>query len=311
MKYTPTIISGVAALILVWLGVASLGSCGKAGRDNVPRTVRQFVPEQVAGWQVQDEVLAYGRRTIFDYIDGAGEVYLSFGFRDVTVFRYLREGSPEITVEIFDMGTAEDAYGVFSHSREYLESNLGSDFASRGGVACFWQDRYYVCVVCYEQTEDAGEALMELARGIKERLPEERSRPGLVEILPDDGLVPNSVRFFHLHSSLNYHYYVARENLLQMSPDTRAVMARYAPGTTFLLCVEYPNEEDASEGYRGFLEGYLPEADGKGPVPTENGKWTAADVQGRYVLAVFDADSEEQATQLIENLAARLAQYTE
>ncbi len=297
--------------MLVWLGVASLVSCDKTERDNVPFTPRQFVPEQVAGWQVRDEVLTYGRRTIFDYMDGAGEVYLSFGFREVAVFRFVREDSPDITVEIFDMRSAEDAYGVFSYARESEETGIGQAYEYRGSVLCFWQDRYYVCVVCYEQNDDTREVLLTLAREIGERLPNEGSRPGLVGVMPDEGLVPHSERYFHLHSTLNYHYFVARENLLQMSPDTRAVMARFAPGTTFLLCVEYPNEEDARAGYRGFMEGYLPEAEGFRPIQTEDSKWTAAKGQGRYVLTVFDAESEEQATRLIEKLAARLAQNTE
>jgi len=310
MKYTSKTATGATALVLLWLVVACLVSCDNEERDNMARNNSLLVPEQVAGWQLQDEVSTFDRRSIFDYIDGAGEVYLSFSFRDVAVYKFQREGFPEITAEIFDMGSAEDAYGVFSYAREFDEPGIGQAFEYRGSILCFWQDRYYVCVTCYEQTDDTKEVLPTLAREIGRRLPDEGSRPGLIEVLPADGLVPHSERFFHLHSTLNYHFFVARENLLQMSPDTRAVMACYTPGTIFLLCVEYPDKQKAGEGYRGFMEGYLTEAKGERPVQTEDGKWTAARLQDRFVTVIFDATSEDQAAGLLENLETRLVENT-
>ncbi len=297
--------------MLACLGAMSLVSCDNAERGKMARGDSQFVPSQVAGWQLDEEVRRFDRRSIFDFIDGAGEVYLSFTFHDVSVHTYQREGFPEITAEVFDMGSAEDAYGVFSYARESEERGIGRAYEYRGSVLCFWQDRYYVCVTCYEQTEDTREVLLTLAREISDRLPDEGQRPALISVLPEEKMVRHSERYFHLHSSLNYHYFVARENLLKMSPDIRAVMARYAPGTTHLLCVEYPDASTADEGYSGFMRGYLPEAENQKPVETEDGLWTSARLQDCLVVVVFDATSSEHADLLMENLGRQLIDYTE
>jgi hypothetical protein len=282
-------------------------SCDKGEKGDVAN--REFVPEEVAGWRLQDEVRTFDRRSIFDYIDGAGEVYLSFDFKDVLVYSYQREDSPEITAEIFDMGKAEDAYGVFTYARESEASGIGRAYEYRGSVLCFWQDRFYVCVTCYEQTDETREVLPDLARDIANRLPDSGSRPELVDVLPEDERIPHSERFFHLHSSLNYHYFVARENLLNMSSETRAVMARYASGSVRLLCVQYPDSASATEGFQGFMTSYLPESNDQKPVQMENDLWTAAGIKGRYVMVVFDTISEDQALRLLDNLDARLAEF--
>lgn len=299
----------MTVILLAGLSLIGLVSCDPEENQGVAN--RQFVPPNVAGWEVQDSVRTFDRRTIFDYIDGAGEVYLSYGFRDVTVHRFLREGSPEITVEIFDMGSAEDAYGVFTYARESESEGIGQAYEYRGSVLCFWQDRFYVCVTCYEQTAETKEVLPELARQIAERLPDDGSRPPLIDVLPAEQRVEHSERFFHLHSSLNYHYFVARENLLNMGPETRAVMARYTPGSVRLLCVQYPEATAASAGFQGFADGFLPESETGAPVPMENGLWTGARLIDRFVVVVFDATGEEQANNLLDSAEANVSTSTQ
>jgi len=39
--------------------------------------MRRFLPEDFQGWTLSDSVQVYDRETIFDFINGAGEVYLS------------------------------------------------------------------------------------------------------------------------------------------------------------------------------------------------------------------------------------------
>ena len=77
-----------------------------------------LLPERIGDRVRQDSSLTYDREAIFDYINGAGEVYRSYAFRDVLVARYARDSGDEVTVELFDMGLTEDAYGVFSYARE-------------------------------------------------------------------------------------------------------------------------------------------------------------------------------------------------
>jgi hypothetical protein len=175
-------------------------------------------------------------------------------------------------------------------------------------VLCFWQDRYYVCVASDERTEDSDQNVMAVARAISERLPPVSTPPDLLSLLPDAGRVAFSERFFHLHQSLNYHYYLARENILNLSTDTDAVLARYAPGSTYLLVVEYGGEGDAVAAASSFKQGYLPDSGDSGTMQTENGKFTSYEQRDRYVVVVLDAESQATANDLRQAAVTRINQ---
>ncbi|MCJ7628218.1 MAG: hypothetical protein MUO50_07495, partial [Longimicrobiales bacterium] len=87
-----------------------------------------LLPKTIGEWVKQDAPLTYDRETIFDYINGAGEVYRSYAFSHVLVDRYERSGAQDqgVTVELFDMGNPEDAFGVFSYAREQEEAGIGA-----------------------------------------------------------------------------------------------------------------------------------------------------------------------------------------
>ncbi|MGD2151794.1 MAG: hypothetical protein PVG79_00910 [Gemmatimonadales bacterium] len=263
-------------------------------------TVDEFVPKHIGSWTRSDSAVAYDRETIFDYIDGAGEVYRSYGFDRVNVVVYTNPAGPDITVELFDMGDPADAYGVFTYSREREESGIGGGYEQRGRVLCFWQDRYYVCVASEERDADSDRAIRDVAHAVSERLPPASPPPDLVSMLPSEGLVPFSQRFFHLHQSLNYHYYLARENILELTEETDAVLARYAPGSTYLLLVRYANGTEAATALSSFRQGYLPDAGASRTVETENGAFLSYGRRGRFLVVVLDAVSEDAAEGLLQ-----------
>jgi hypothetical protein len=266
----------------------------------------QLLPERIDTWTRQDSAVIYDRETIFDYINGAGEVYRSYAFGQVAVAAYSSSAAPDITVELFDMGNAADAYGVFSYAREQEEVGIGGGYEHKGRVLCFWQDRFYVCVALEESTPQPAAVLLDFARTVSGHLPPVSDPPDLVAMLPSEGRVPFSERFFHLHQSLNYHYYVARDNLLNLSAETDAVLARYEPGATYLLIVRYETERAAVRALSSFSQQYLPDAGGFETVETENGKFVSHRSQDRFVVVVLDADSESAASSLLEATVAKI-----
>lgn len=287
-----------------------LSVCSKSGEDKSSVTMRQSVPQEILGWKLQDATETYDRETIFDYMNGAGEVYRSYDFQNVIVFRFTKENNPEITVEIFDMGTPEDAYGVFSHARESEETGIGQSYEYRGSLLCFWQANFFVCVLAEKQTPETKEAVFALAGKIDRRLPSSGGRPELAKYLPEKNLIPQSVRYLHIHPSLNYHYFLAEQNILNLNHNTDAVLARYEPGETYLLAVKYPTDRLAENGYRSFLDNYIPEGRETGIAEIDEGKWVTAKFEQTYIIIVLDASTEEEATGLIEAFRSKLSDKT-
>jgi hypothetical protein len=298
VKYMLLILAAVPAALLVT-------GCGKS-QERAAAKMEDMAPQEINGWKATEKPEAFDRQTIFNYIDGAGEVYLAYNFAEVMVFHYSKPDNPDMTAEIFDMGSPEDAYGVFSHSRESEEPGIGHGYEYRSGVLFFWKGKYYVSAVADKETSESKEAVIALAKDIAGRIPEMGSRPKLVDVLPQDGLIPFSVRYFHVHSILNYHYFLSEENVLKLSKSTRAVLAQYQPGTTYLLCVEYPDEAAAADASVNFTSHYIPEANENGSAQTEEGKWTEIQVEGKYVIVVLDAPDEQSGQDLVAACAVNV-----
>ncbi len=299
----------VAAGILFAAFLLLLGCGGQSdiGGDNMT----SFLPEQVAGWTAESEPERYDTIGIYDYMNGAGEIYRMYDYQDMIVQRYTKPDAPPITVEIFDMGKPEDAYGVFSHSREKEHTSPGGGAEIYSGTVVFWKGRYLVSVVAEMESSETKPAVLEIADAIAARIEGDVAKPALVRVLPSGGLQVHSVRFFHLHTSLNYHYYISSENILNLSPETDAVMGKYEPGDAHVLIVQYPSESDVPVAKRSLIENYAPEAvsDGFAEIDSEN--WVGIDSQSNYLIAVLDAPSRNMAVDQIEKAKAKLTTIDE
>jgi hypothetical protein len=267
-----------------------------------------LLPEQISTWTRSEDPITYDRETIFDYINGAGEVYRSYAFSQVAVAAYASPDGPDITVELFDMGNAPDAYGVFSYAREQEEYGIGAGYEHKGRVLCFWQDRYYACLASEAVNADTGSVLMDVARTVSQQLPPPSAPPDLVRKLPEEGRVAYSDRFFHVQQSLNYHYYLARDNVLNLGPDTDVVLARYDPGTTYVLIARYGSERDAAGALASFRQGYLSDSGDTDIAVTENGRFVSSRQITRHVVVVLDAVAESSAATLLQKTADRLTE---
>lgn len=72
------------------------------------------------GFASADSVFVFGTRerplrdgTVFDYIDGGALVYLRHGLLEITHAVYRNSGNVSITLDVYDMGSPEDAVAAF------------------------------------------------------------------------------------------------------------------------------------------------------------------------------------------------------
>jgi hypothetical protein len=88
-------------------------------------TLAEALDRQVGAWTATGQDGTYDGETIYDYIDGAGEVYRAYNMRGCLSRRYAAAGEPDIVLDIFDMGSSEDAFGVFTHDRDGSPADVG------------------------------------------------------------------------------------------------------------------------------------------------------------------------------------------
>jgi hypothetical protein len=270
-----------------------------------PKRLASMIPSTI-GPYVSEADQTFDAETIFDYIDGAGEVYRSYNMKFLVARRFHKDGKPDIVVDAFDMGAAADAFGVFTHDLEGEEAGIGQGSRYQAGLLSLWKDRYFLSVYAEEETAETRELVLELGRRIAGAVPGEGAKPALLGLLPAAGLDSGRVRFFHNFSVLNYHYFVADTNILLLDQTTAAVLASYGSkgsGVT-LLVVAYADGGAAAKAKESFARAYMPEAGGVGTVKTENGKWSAVRVRDRLVAIVFDGATEAAASALLDQVGA-------
>lgn len=237
-----------AAYILVCGGVMAC-SGGGPPEDAIER-VRASLPKEVAGWKAAGDDEMFDNESIFSYIDGQAEVYLAYGMTRCLARRYAGpQGEPDIVVDLFELASPADAYGVFTHDRDGEDIDVGQGALLRPGWLSFWKGPFFGSVYAEGESEASAAAVEALARAAADAIPFQGEAPGLVSLLPSEGLDQRSVRFLHRWEILNSALYVAGDNIFGLSADTDAALGAYrrGDGEAWLLLVEYPDEARAQE----------------------------------------------------------------
>jgi hypothetical protein len=270
--------------------------------------VGRALPDSIGGWKKTGAPSLHGPTTLSDYIDGGAELYLSYNFKGALSQKYKGAGPDEIAVDVFDMGSSYDAFGVFAHSREALSNLVGQGSEYAAGLLTFWKDRYYVSILAYPETPAKKEIVLSLGRAIAGAIPREGALPPILEQLPPVGLAPESVRYFHHHIWLNSFQFVSNDNVLDIAHDTPAALGSYKRDGSgiVLLVVQYPTParaEAAAARFRkdvlgGAVDGVQQQKSGKGV------RWTAVQRRTSLVAVVFNAHSAEAARAMFAKIGS-------
>jgi len=269
-----------------------------------------FLPLEVAGWKWDGKKTEYNSKTVFKYMDGAAELYLAYGFENLTVRRFEKSNQPPITFELYEMASSEDAYGVFSfeHQDEDVGIGQGSEFG--GGLLRFWKGKYFISIYAEGEGMEVESGILKIGRTAADSIPLMGPEPKLVGFIPgkDFGLVAMSLRYLKSHVLLNQRFFIAHQNILNLNRKTEAILAQYLQDKqkTQLLLIRYRDSKGAGDAYRSFMKGFLPDAGRKDRLRTEDGKWTFARQRNEFVLIVFGAPTEAAAEALLKATEEKL-----
>jgi hypothetical protein len=277
-------------------------SASSADKDGKKMEMKRLLPLKVGSYQSDGKDESYDRNTTFRYMDGAAELYRSYAFKLLMVRRYLKAGQPPIIVEVFDMGSSEDAFGVFSYEAQDEEVGVGQGSDYGGGLLRVWKGKYFFNVYAEQEAPSIKQDLLEMGKAIAKSIKIEGHKPKLMNDLPKEGLIERSIRYFHLSHHLNHHYFLSHENILRLGAQTNAVLASYSSpteGKFFLLLIQYSTQKLAKEALQSFVKAYMPDSS-SGVIKTENGRWAVSRVHQKYLIVSFDAPLQERGETLIQ-----------
>ena len=298
------------------------------------------LPRTVGAWTRPESPQLINSNNIFKYMNGAGELYLSYRFRRLDVFDYVSDSQENILVELYHMETSDDAFGLLSLDWGGEPIKLGESATIRtipslttpvralygAGLLRIWSDNLYARVMAVHETPATQKAVLALGQAIAKN----RKNPPEPEVLNILPLLVGSawkirkdrMNFFHSYLVLNSIYYVSHENILDLDLSTEAVFAPYEQISNpegreriqFLL-VKYQNQDRALKALHHFHDAYLPEHEknfiagstSKNPslFKLEDG-WLAYKRIGKYITIVFESPDEKSAKIILEKIQPNL-----
>ncbi|MCX6572068.1 MAG: hypothetical protein NT006_11745 [Candidatus Aminicenantes bacterium] len=267
------------------------------------------IPKQVLDWKASGQDAVYDRKTLYDYMDGGAEVYLAFDFREVFVRKYADASENELNLDIYDMGSPAEAFGMFSCDRQDPEAGIGQGSEYGPGLLRFWRGRYFVSITVSGNEEKAEKAVLMIGKAVAPLLGPDGALPDMIKLLPSAGLQAERTAYFHNHVHLSNRYFVASENILNLDERTECLFAEYrseSGESALLLVVRYPDAAITRAAAASFLKSFLPRADADGAALTENKKWSMIKTRENLLAVVFEASSKESAGRLAEAIVRPL-----
>jgi len=238
------------------------------------------------------------------------EICLAYDFRKLTVQEYAKSGRPGIVVEIYEMDSAEDAFGLFSYDRKGEPASVGNESLYGLNVLRFWKGKVFVRLSLEKETPEAKKAVFALADKIAAVLPKEGMKPKIAVCFPSIDLFPNSLHYFHKQVALNAFLYFGDENILELNAKTEAAIAQFVPDgqkVRALICL-YPGPEDARRAFRAVLAKFFGGAADKGTTivkKMDKDRYGSARLMERLIIFISDAKDRKTGEVLADRIAKK------
>lgn len=170
---------------------------GMGTEEDSSPPLKSLLPE-LNYWKITEQPAFYLPENLFEYINGAAEIYLAYDFKELAVAQYGQEESEvSVGVEIYEMSNATNAFGIYSVER-FPDNNfipIGVQGYVEEGTLNLLIGQYYVKLLCFEGGEQSEEYLRLFAKAIIEKSQGKTDFPVLIKHFPMKGMIPNSEKF--------------------------------------------------------------------------------------------------------------------
>lgn len=159
---------------------------------------QEIVFPSLNGYKLKTDYPVYGAENLWDFIDGAADAYLSYGFTDLHVAEY-KKGRAVIKLEIYKLRDHTNAFGIYSAERSPSSRfmNLGAQGYTAGGAINFFKGPYYVKIRTYSGKEKVLQSAQSLATRVSGMLAGEETMPSTVSQFPASGRKPNEETYIN------------------------------------------------------------------------------------------------------------------
>ncbi|MBC7350089.1 MAG: hypothetical protein H5U05_08975 [Candidatus Aminicenantes bacterium] len=288
------------------------------------------LPESIDGWKLTGPPQKVTRETIFDYMDGGGELYLAYRFNQLLVWHYQaqKENEEEILVEVYEMQHPDEAFGLLSldwtgeaiRLNEKLsplaENPICPPYTALYGEGLLRArvDNLYLRLLAPRETAEIKETILKIGNTIAAR-GSQPTTPEMLKVLkpkPSSGwqVKKDRTSYFHSHLILNSLHYLSHENILLLGPDCEGLYTEWVRTKTGqasrMMVIKYQDNQKASQALADFVCAYLPDkaeltGEPEKAIQVEDG-WLGWKLAKNYLALIFEAPDEISVKELFSRL---------
>ena len=217
---------------------------------------------ELLGWIQSRAPSTYEGKTLYRDRATSPDLYYAYGFeRQVEVeYETPRFGSkPLILLEIFDMGTPENAFGIY-HFHTYPRMKfewVGSKAMLSGGYLRFSKGKYFVQIEGYEFATGIREGMIALAKAVAAQIKDPPPEPQILALLPNNKRIHGSTKLFRSNWTLSQIYSTLPANVPQLTDTALGISAHYQnnPDSTnwmdaqIVFIIRFPDTATAESAY--------------------------------------------------------------
>lgn len=161
---------------------------------------------ELSGYKKVTNYPVFTPDNLWDFINGAADNYLAYGFVDLHVAEY-KKGKNVIKLEVYQHKNDIMAFGIYSFERlpSFRFINLGAQGYSADGSINFFKSRYYVKIKTYSKSEKTLQSAESLASHVANMLTGENKMPSALNQFPDEGRKKNEETYIN-ESVLGHKY---------------------------------------------------------------------------------------------------------
>ena len=211
---------------------------------------------EVSGWKKDGKTQVFSPRTLYEYINGAADLYLAYEFQDLQVAEYKGEKKAGVTVEVYRHKDPTLAFGIYSQERlanaKFLD--IGAQGYHEPNVLNFLTGPYYVKINGFNTGEDDEKVLMPFAKKVEKILGKKTPLPPILSSFPGEGKKINTEKFIS-KNFLGYSFFHSGYTV-----DYEVAGKKFK-----IFAIEGKDQEDC----RRMMEKYLKQTGQEGQKPSE------------------------------------------
>jgi hypothetical protein len=149
-------------------------------------------------WKLKSQY-SYTPDDLYNYINGAADLFISYGFVELAGGNYScgTDGQGTVVVDVYDMGKKLNAFGVFQSKRdpEVQVLDIGAKAIGNEKYIFFLKDQFYVEIQAFFPGEQQSSVAITMAREVAGKIPGDSSLPAELDYLPNVGRMMGSAHY--------------------------------------------------------------------------------------------------------------------